>query len=287
MKLRKVVTSVAALVLGSIFAYLQYDLWTEKPVKHLVLNDLRPRGFESFESAPSTALGPADNDSTVIGSVNGPSIADDGSYEDRLVGFNDQKRSFFSGDYDFSEDFFTPCVPVWSSALSPYKDQPGIQYLEIGAFKGMSICWMLENILTGENSHATAIDPFLPVNGVPGGSRQLYDRNIEASGMKDKVTTIEGFSQVELRNLPLEHFDIIYIDGSRSAAHVLEDAILSLRNLKEGGIMIFDDYNWSLESLAPLERPRIAINAFVSINRDRVEVLHAGYQIIVRKKKSE
>lgn len=40
-------------------------------------------------------------------------------------------------------------------------------------------------------------------------------------------------------------FDIIYIDGNHEPEYVMEDAVLSFRKLKEGGIMIFDDYGWT------------------------------------------
>ena len=56
-------------------------------------------------------------------------------------------------------------------------------------------------------------------------------------------------SQVVLRRLPLETYDIIYIDGSHATSDVLEDAVLSYRLLKPGGLLIFDDYHWAGRSI--------------------------------------
>ena len=42
-------------------------------------------------------------------------------------------------------------------------------------------------------------------------------------------------------------FDLIYIDGSHTAADVLTDAVLAFQLLRVGGVMIFDDYLWSME----------------------------------------
>jgi hypothetical protein len=61
------------------------------------------------------------------------------------------------------------------------------------------------------------------------------------------------------------------------------DAVASWVLLKEGGIMIFDDYEWEPDK-PPEERPQIAIDIFLRGFRHQVELLHKGYQVIVRKK---
>jgi predicted O-methyltransferase YrrM len=101
------------------------------------------------------------------------------------------------------------------------------------------------------------------------------------------VTTVVGYSQVELRKQPVDAFDIIYIDGSHTADDVLEDAVLSWRQLKPGGLLIFDDYQadgWNHE--LPRKTPRVAIHAFYLLYGVHFEVLHNGYQIILHKKEA-
>jgi hypothetical protein len=85
-----------------------------------------------------------------------------------------------------------------------------------------------------------------------------------------------------LRSLPLDHYDFAYIDGSHIAPDVLEDAVLAFRLLKPGARMILDDYQWNLHEDETL-RPKLAIDAFLSVFRRRCEVLHGSYQVIVRK----
>jgi SAM-dependent methyltransferase len=176
--------------------------------------------------------------------------------------------------YAFSDDWFTEAIPVWEKALEEFRGEPDIHYLEIGVFEGRSVIWALENILTHPTARLTGIDPFI------GDFKNTYVQNIARTGMANKVTTIEGFSQEALRGLPLASFDIVYIDGSHAADDVLEDAVLSWRLLKEGGILIFDDYLWGGNSA---DFPFPAINVFHRFYGHHFDVIHNGYQVILKK----
>jgi hypothetical protein len=52
--------------------------------------------------------------------------------------------------------------------------------------------------------------------------------------------------------------------------------------LKNGGIMIFDDYEWDLYEDQALN-PRIAIDAWLRCFAGQYELIHQGYQVCVRK----
>ena len=144
---------------------------------------------------------------------------------------------------------------------------------------------MLENILTYPTARLTGIDIF---DTSTYNYKDNYFKNIEKSGFADKVTTIQDFSQLTLRSLPLGSFDIIYIDGSHAKNDVLEDAVLSWRLLKEGGVLIFDDYMWAGHSFNktsndPVECPKLAIDPFVQCFDEHLEVIHNSRQLIVKK----
>ena len=182
-------------------------------------------------------------------------------------------------DYDFTSDWFSPHVPVWKAALSSFQGKPDIRYLEIGLFEGRSALWMLENILTHPTARMTGLDIF------EGPLKERYLANISLSGATDKVTTIVDFSQIALRTLPLNSFDIVYIDGSHDENDVLEDAVLSWRLLKEGGLLIFDDYRWLSIYLGPnIAVPKVAIDAFYRSFESHLEVIHNSSQLILTKK---
>lgn len=182
--------------------------------------------------------------------------------------------------YDFSVDMFTfRVLPVWEETLGHLKGKPNINYLEIGVFEGGSAIWMLENILTDPTTKMTCIDIF------PEPLREKFLSNLRISGFYEKATVIKGPSQVELRYLPLNSFDIIYIDGSHVAKDVLADAVLSWELLKTGGIMIFDDYKWE-EKLPAELRPQIAIDSFISAFKNDVEIIYHNDQVILKKLQS-
>lgn len=186
--------------------------------------------------------------------------------------------------YDFTEDWFTANIPVWEKALASCKGKPGLRYLEIGSHEGRSAVWMLENILTDPTAQLTAIDIF------DGPYKDRYLANIQRTGAADRVTTLTGFSQLVLRELPLGAFDIVYVDGSHAKDDVLEDAVLCWRLVKEEGLLIFDDYQWvgcfvSGTCDRPTDCPKVAIDAFVQCFREHFEVIHNSCQLILKKKK--
>jgi predicted O-methyltransferase YrrM len=190
--------------------------------------------------------------------------------------------------YEFSADWFSDKSPSWEIALAPFKGKPGVQYLEIGVYEGMSVAWMLENILTDPTSQVTAVDIFFgtEAESVNGFSKELRDkflRNVERAGGAGRIRTITDFSQLALRKLPLNHYDIIYIDGSHMAPDVLEDAILAFRLLKANGVLIFDDYRW-LMNRPRMNRPKYALDQFVEFYGDQFDYLHNGSQLILRRK---
>jgi predicted O-methyltransferase YrrM len=180
------------------------------------------------------------------------------------------------GEYAFSIDWFAEYIPVWEELLASLKQKPNLNYLEIGVFEGRSFFWVLDNILTDESSRATGIDIF------PGDVEARFMANLRASGHEGRVTVIKGSSQVVLRELPMDSYDLIYVDGSHAAKDVLVDAVLCWPLLVNGGLMILDDYQWSLEW--PLEfRPQIAVDAFLTVFRNDLEVVHEGFQLVIRK----
>lgn len=183
-------------------------------------------------------------------------------------------------DYEFTIDWFTQHIPVWEAALEPFRGKPDIQYLEVGLYEGRSAIWMLENILTHPTARMTGMDIF------DGTFKERYFANIERSGLADKVNTITGYSQIVLRSLPLNSFDIVYIDGSHSEDDVLEDAVLSWRLLKENGVLIFDDYQLYGRYSDNPSFPKIAIDPFVRCFGEHLEVIHNSSQLFLRKKPS-
>jgi len=185
--------------------------------------------------------------------------------------FISRSRYFFTQDYVFDR------AHLWMQYLNKFRSKENVCLLEIGSYEGRSAVWFLENILTHPSARLTCIDPFF--------NRRVeirFDRNLALSGEASKVTKIKRKSQDALKNLQGNAFDVIYIDGSHRAMDVEADAWLSWPLLKHGGVMIFDDYLWNMD-LSDEERPQIAIDKFLRDFGPQIEILHKGYQVIVKR----
>jgi len=190
--------------------------------------------------------------------------------------------------YKFGPDWFWPSIPNWEKHLAHLKGQPDLNYLEIGPFEGRSFFWLLDNIFTDPSTKATAIDVFEKGTSThyQGAFEKRFRKNARISGRKDSITIIKGYSQVELRPLPLDSFDVIYIDGSHAASDVMTDMTLSWGLLKTGGIMILDDFRWNASWPYAL-RPAFAINSFISAFDKEIQIIQRNSrtdQVFLRKK---
>jgi predicted O-methyltransferase YrrM len=101
---------------------------------------------------------------------------------------------------------------------------------------------------------------------------------------KEKGTSIEKLAEwLAPSVVHPERFNFIYIDGSHTAKDVLTDACMAWPLLKQGGLMVFDDYLWG-DSRDILHRPRFAVDVFTNIFAESLDIVHIGHQFAVRKK---
>jgi tetratricopeptide (TPR) repeat protein len=176
-------------------------------------------------------------------------------------------------DYQFTQDWFTHNIPIWKRHLQEFTGLADFQVVEIGSFQGMSACWLLDNILTHPTAKITCIDLYF---------QQHFKGNIVKTGAADRVIELEGYSQDLLVNLNSEYYDVAYIDGCHKPTSALQDAILSWRLVKVGGLMIFDDYEFTFPDSPELDT-KIGIDVFLEMFGSQLEVVHKGYQLIVKK----
>ena len=219
-------------------------------------------------------------------------------------------------DYKFTQDWFSHNIPVWEQLKGLLPERKS--FLEIGSFEGRSAVWIIENMMNpgdwidcvdtweGSEEHK---------NGELNGAEARFDHNIIAvlncnsaihrsredswghtrfasdgpdrtnnRVYKYKAASTEFLAGklahwVDGKNL----YDFIYIDGSHVSKDVLTDACMAWPLLKQGGLMVFDDYLWG-ESRDILHRPRLAVDFFVNIFAESLDIVHIGHQFVVRKK---
>jgi len=191
--------------------------------------------------------------------------------------------------YRFTRDWFYWVPALWEKLTPTLPARKN--FLEIGSFEGRSMVWTVENMLMDGGS-IDCIDTF------EGGeeyadetlhtaetnfeyNRNLVEQNFPMRGVyKHKGLAVNCLAKLMVKNT--HQYDFIYIDGSHTARDTLTDACMAFHLLKNGGLMVFDDYLWG-DPKDILHRPKLAIDAFINIFAEKVIVQHMGYQLVVRK----
>jgi len=138
-----------------------------------------------------------------------------------------------------------------SYVLPQWAGKP-ITYLEIGVFEGMSMVWIMQQILTHPDSRAVGIDPWLQTRKL--GETAMDDvrkralHNIEP--YQDRCQLIRANSGEVLSRMLWKRgaygitknsVDLCMVDGDHRALGMLADAKLCLCLVKPGGWLLFDD----------------------------------------------
>ena len=98
-------------------------------------------------------------------------------------------------------------------------------------------------------------------------------------GDRLRVEKIKSFSRSALSRLAERNtlYDLILVDAGHKAKDVLEDLIYSWPLLKEGGILIVDDYTWipkhSSQGNVLLDSPKLEIDAFLNCYSNEVKII--------------
>src|SRR5215471_16567432 len=188
---------------------------------------------------------------------------------------------------EFTKTWLDAHLKVWNKVLAEFRSfhaQPDV--LEIGSWEGRSTIFFLTFFPEGR---VTAIDTW-----AGGDEHQKYadlsvvERRFDANVamFRERVTKMRGASAEclsRLVSLGPARFDLVFVDGSHYADDVMVDAVLAWALLRHGGILIFDDYLWMYSRYDTKKNPCRAINLFLRLMRGEYQILHAGYQLMIRK----
>lgn len=181
---------------------------------------------------------------------------------------------------DFTHDWFSNNIPNFQTCMAALPQQN--MFLEIGAFEGRATCWMLENTDVGsiiciDPYIGSAFDPSIDMKEV----EKRFWRNVQEAQKSTQV--VSAFKDVSYKALAemigyKYAFDFIYVDGSHDPYDTLVDACMAWGLLKQGGVMLFDDYMY------PHEDTQAGIDAFINtLPHDKFKVLFTNYQLAVQK----
>jgi predicted O-methyltransferase YrrM len=166
-------------------------------------------------------------------------------------------------------------------------DGTPLRLLQIGAYTGDASVWMVDNIMSNPDSVLIDVDTWEgseePVHYQMNWHtvESVYDAKTHAARLNRKIIKYKSTSDEFFKN-NRETYSFIYIDGDHTAYGVIKDAVSAYECLSIGGIIAFDDYQWSA-GLGAIKEPRLAIDSFASIYADRLEEVLSGYQRWFRK----
>lgn len=182
---------------------------------------------------------------------------------------------------NFTEDWFSHNVPNFETCMSAIPDKK--LFLEIGAFEGRATCWLLENGLVDKGS-IVCVDPFsgsLEHGGIDmlAVEARFWSNIREVEKPTQTVSLMRTTSYKALAEMIWSkyEFDFIYVDGVHSAEGALTDACMAWGLLKQGGVMLFDDY------LYPHEPTKVGIDAFLLSFEGHYDIILNNYQLAVKK----
>ena len=200
----------------------------------------------------------------------------------------------FNSKYKFTEEWFDIAIPTWEEFFKSYYRTPIKSVLEVGCYEGRATVWLCENVL-GEEIDYDIVDTFggsitesgmVGTAGRLGEDKSFIQTNFEhnTSFFKDRITfnIHKGYSQYELPKLVQagKQYDFIYIDASHQSDDTFVDAYFANKMLKQGGLIIFDDFGWK-DPKNPHENcsPETGIRLFFSLYSEQYRPAFAGYQV--------
>lgn len=174
--------------------------------------------------------------------------------------------------------------------LAPFVGMP-VHGLEIGSYEGGSSLWLMENILTHPQSQLTCVDTWEgeenqkihEVNMAEKEQTFLENTVAYRECFPKRIVVVKGDSARMVRQFGMHYYSFAYVDGSHQAPDLLIDLVNVFLVLKRGGVCIVDDYLWH-PGLGVLHEPRLAIDAFLIVFDELIEVLDIGYQVAIRKR---
>jgi len=174
---------------------------------------------------------------------------------------------------NFTEDWFSHNIPNFEKCISALGESRN-RFLEIGSYEGRSTCWLLEKLPS--DGKIVCIDPYPNMSEV----ENCFWNNVREVMGKRQLIQCKTMSYLALSQLiqQKQEFDFIYIDGDHHPATTLADASMAWGLLRQGGVMLFDDYEY------PHEPTKCGIDGFLMGFVGKYDLLLKNYQLAVVKK---
>jgi len=190
---------------------------------------------------------------------------------ERQLQLEAEAAGWFSGK-EFTADWVSGKLKRWDRYFLNFRTKE-LNVLEVGSFEGRSAIFFLNYF---NNARLTCIDNFVAK------TEARFDRNM--AEYADRTTVIKTSAVVALDNLKDKKlaYDIIYLDAGKNRDHVLAMSLLTWPLLREGGMLIWDDYDWG-EGKPAQQRPHDAIDIFLGLHLGEYEEIWKKGQVFIRR----
>ena len=184
----------------------------------------------------------------------------------------------------------------WSKALKKslnilYPIKPTITTLcaEIGCFEGRGTLLILDKLCLNDNSKIYCIDHWRDEYVYNKSCLNFYDDKFKGQFDRflhnthkytDKIIMLRGLSddmwdKIQDKDVML---DFIYIDGDHSPESIYKDGVNAFKRAKNGGIILFNNYTWSVKQLKSSD----GIEQFLSDFKPHLEILFKKFQVAIK-----
>src|SRR5262245_39170357 len=189
----------------------------------------------------------------------------------------------------FTTDWTSAHFETWSEVL-PFRKEAPLRILEIGSWEGRSAIFWLRFF---PQSHLVCIDPFTgcadqeATGSAADEIEERFDANLSSFGARVEKIKSRSTPALDILYATNRKFDLIYIDGHHIRDEIMLDSFMSWRLLAPNGVIVWDDYLYDAGHIAPAQRPKETIDAFLRLYAPELAALHMGYQVIALKSASK
>jgi hypothetical protein len=184
-------------------------------------------------------------------------------------------------------NYFASVSSNFEKELNQFESESKLRFLQIGVYTGDASEWMLNRFSSVPDFVLTDVDTWST-----GDSKEMSDldfRRIEdfyfqrtsKERQMGRCHSIKTSSDKFFADHQGMH-NFIYIDGNHEPIQVLKDGLNGYECLIDGGILAFDDYLGAQEKSIN-ERPKIAIDLFLELLGEKVEIVVDNYQLWIKK----
>jgi len=172
--------------------------------------------------------------------------------------------------------------------IYPVKPSSKMICVEVGSFEGRGSILICDYLCTNADSKLYCIDP-LDDEYVKGDEKMAFWNSAcvgQLSKFRNnisyypKIYEHRGTSDNMIPRLDNNSIDFVYIDGDHSPEQVYKDAVNMFAKMKDGGVILFDDYLWEMNGIVT----KIGVDKFLEEYKGKYELLLSDFQLAIRRR---